>query len=90
MKIESLNVDDIVKSNDFQAHDDCYIIGRVAEVDRYTAMFKLEPLCRVFGGKEVKDSTPHWVPLQGAFHGDTEGWKRVEVIGHGLWLGNMD
>jgi len=82
MKIESLKVGDIVKSNDFQAHDDCYIIGRVAEIDRYTATFKLEPFLRVFGGKEVKDSNPHWVPLQGAFAGDIEGWKRVEVIGH--------
>lgn len=83
MKIESLNVGDIVKSHDFRGIDDCYIVGEVLEVDRHTAMFKARVMERIFEGKQVECGPSFWAPLQGAFFADFEGWNRIEVLNTG-------
>jgi hypothetical protein len=78
-----LKVGDIVKSNDFNGVDTCYMVGKVVSVSNQFGDFRAKFIKRVWEGKEDrKFKTDYFTaPLQGNMFMDRADAPRITVIG---------
>ena len=85
--IEQIKVGDFVRSYDFETHDDCYALGRVAHVGDVIEgcpRYRIDVLKRVFEGQATDrsvDSKEVYPPVNGtphSFGGFTNGVRKCE------------
>jgi hypothetical protein len=77
-----LQINDVVKSLDFNGIADCFMIGRVVSIDEKFGTFKARTMFRVFEGKDVSDGEVcefFTAPLQGNLFADNDKMLRVTV-----------
>jgi len=53
--MKTLNVGTIIKSLDFPGRDDCYMIGRIIEIDLVECIYECELIKAVSVGEEFTD-----------------------------------
>ena len=85
--MRNIEIGDIVKSHDFTGEYGCYYIGKVVGVF-HDGTFRAESLARVWQFESERKFADYFTaPLPGN-HLMDDTFDRVEIIGHGLWLGN--